>query len=232
MRLTVFGFLFLGTALLISGCGRFIKTDPDVLSGKKKIAIVWDYKDTSPNYVRTGQGLLDQLTSEMTKAPWIGKIETFNPAPIINGEFERLWKPELTKRGIDFKVIKDPAYLSELRLDPAPKNDRVFFADLTQVPGVKGADYVVIYEIKSFKVTHDHAILGLAALSPPEAVLEYRVTVVRTADNYIVGEAADRTVKKFEDGWDKGPDYLGIHKALIGTISDSMNAIYKRSLGE
>ncbi|NDC83544.1 hypothetical protein EB093_07800 [bacterium] len=227
-QVMLLGVLVASTGLLTGCASRLLKVDPMTLKPPKKLLIVWTNDQKRIEYVREGQGLLEMLISEATKAPWIQNIETFDLSPVVVGEFDRLWKPELSARAINYEFVPNSVTLNVLQNSPSSPDKFKF--DLRPLVATKNADYVVILQILSFKVVHNHYFTGLFSIPRPDVVFKYKLTVVKVDGNTIVGEGEGEQLTTMVDGWDVGPGYTGIYQTMVQTFSKGMTNIYTRVL--
>jgi len=225
-----FAFLVAVTVVAtLGGCGsRLLKVEPGLLKKPKKVAVIWTFPQETPKYIRTGQGLLDMVISEATKAPWIKNIETFSLGSLVVDEFGRLWKPLLDKYSVDYRFVQTPVNMEMYRLKLQRQNE--FWADAKAVVGPGSEDYLVVFQIQSFDVQHYHG--GFVSFMKPVVLFKYKLTVIRVADNQIVGEGEGEKRVDMKDGWDKGPDYAALYETMAVTFSSGMTDIYKSVIGE
>ncbi len=217
--------------LALSGCaGRLLKLDPSYLGSSKKIVIMWSESQPHPVYIREGQGLLDAVVSEVTKAPFVKNIESFDLTPVVAGEFARLWKPLLDKKSISYHFLPESVDLEMYKADHQDAND--FSSEVKLIPGVGNADYVVLLQVLKFNVHHSHALLGVIATAAPAVKFNYRLVVIRTSDNQMIAEGFGDKSVSMKEGWEKGPEYLGIYEAMVTAFSEGMTDIYTKVIGK
>jgi len=232
MKKNTVGLFLVGLSLLsLTGCaGRLVKLDPSYLSSSKKVAIIWTQAKLNHGYVREGQFLGDALISELTKAPWITNIETFDLSPVVNGEFNRLWKPYLDKKSISYTFVRDAVSLDFYKAKQSVENG--FVADAKSIPEIGNPDYLVVFQVLKFDVHHSHALLGFMATAAPAVKFNYRLLVVRVSDNQIIGDAFGDKSVSMKEGWEKGPEYLGIYEAMITAVSEGISDVYTKVIGD